>query len=90
MVSLLRPEAGDRSLYRLGTSTVNQSSRASLSTEVKYSEKTVEVTEWEDPEAKTVGHAKRPMILTYALMTGLTLIILLAIQGLILSKVSTE
>jgi hypothetical protein len=85
----LYPRLGS-STFNLGSPSFNQSSIASVSTEAKFSEKVSEDLEWEDPEAKVVGHAKRPMILTYSLMTGLTLIILLAIQGLILSKVSLK
>ena len=94
MVSLLRPETVDRQRFgstsNLGTPTTPNfphSKGASLSSGDRLSEKGSEDLEWEDPEAKVVGHAKRPMILTYSLITGLTLIILIAVQGLILSKV---
>jgi hypothetical protein len=101
MVSLLRPETRDGPSYprsgsssNLGTPTFpgfptfNHPKRASLYSDSKFSEKAPEDLEWEDPEAKVIGHAKRPMILTYSLITGLTLIILISVQGLILSKVS--
>jgi hypothetical protein len=51
----------------------------------------VEVTEvkdeFEDPEAANRGHAKRPMILTHSVMVGLTLILLLAVESIVISKV---
>jgi hypothetical protein len=51
----------------------------------------VEVTEvkdeFEDPEAANQGHAKRPMILTHSVMVGLTLILLLAVESIVISKV---
>jgi hypothetical protein len=43
-----------------------------------------------DPEAANVGHSKRPMILTHSVMVGLTLILLIVIEGLVVSKVSTQ
>jgi hypothetical protein len=43
-----------------------------------------------DPEAAGKGHAKRPMILTHSVMIGLTLIILITIESLVISKVRTQ
>lgn len=43
--------------------------------------------EFEDPEAANQGFAKRPMILTHSVMVGLTLILLLAIESIVISKV---
>ena len=71
--------------------TLNQSSKQSLEKADSTCENVADVAdgeEWEDPEAKTIGHVKRPMILTHALMTGLVLIILIAVEGLVISKVS--
>jgi hypothetical protein len=46
-----------------------------------------EVDDFEDPEAANQGHAKRPMILTHSVMVGLTLILLLAVESIVISKV---
>jgi hypothetical protein len=43
-----------------------------------------------DPEEAGKGHAKRPMILTHSVMVGLTLIILITIESLVISKVRTQ
>jgi hypothetical protein len=55
---------------------------------VRVEEKAVENEEWEDPERVVIGHAKRPMILTHTVMVGLTLTILLALEAIVVSKVS--
>jgi len=44
----------------------------------------------EDPEAINQGHAKRPMILTHSLMVGLALVILITVEGIVISKVSSS
>jgi hypothetical protein len=41
----------------------------------------------EDPEAANVGPIKRPMILTYSVMVGFTLILLIAVISLVIAKV---
>ena len=46
-----------------------------------------EVDDFEDPEAANQGHAKRPMILTHSVMVGLTLILLLTVESIVISKV---
>ncbi len=43
-----------------------------------------------DPEEAGKGHAKRPMILTHSVMVGLTLIILITIESLVISRVRTQ
>jgi hypothetical protein len=43
--------------------------------------------EFEDPEAANRGHSKRPMILTHSVMVGLTLVLLLAVESIVISKV---
>ena len=48
------------------------------------------VEEFVDPEAVNVGHRKRPMILTHSVMVGLTLIILIVIEAIVISKVRTQ
>jgi hypothetical protein len=53
-------------------------------------EKAVENGEWEDPERVVIGHAKRPMILTHTVMVGLTLTILIALEAVVVSKVSNN
>lgn len=45
--------------------------------------------EFEDPEAANMGHAKRPMILTHSVMVGLTLILLICLEAIVISKVSS-
>lgn len=45
--------------------------------------------EFVDPETAKVGHARRPMILTHSVMVGLGLILLIAVESLIISKVSS-
>jgi hypothetical protein len=44
---------------------------------------------FEDPEAANRGHPKRPMILTHSVMVGLTLILLIALEAIVISKVSS-
>jgi hypothetical protein len=51
-------------------------------------EKAVENEEWEDPERVVIGHSKRPMILTHTVIVGVTLIILLALESVVVSDVS--
>lgn len=43
-----------------------------------------------DPEAVNVGGGKRPMILTHSVMVGLTLILLIVIEAIVISKVRTQ
>jgi hypothetical protein len=43
--------------------------------------------DFEDPEAANQGHAKRPMILTHSVMVGLTLILLIVLEAIVISKV---
>jgi hypothetical protein len=45
--------------------------------------------DFEDPEAANRGHAKRPMILTHSVMVGLTLILLIVLEAIVISKVGT-
>lgn len=45
--------------------------------------------DFEDPEAANRGHARRPMILTHSVMVGLTLILLIVVEALVISKVGT-
>ena len=42
---------------------------------------------YEDPEAANMGHAKRPMILTHSVMVGLTLILIICLEAIVISKV---
>jgi hypothetical protein len=42
---------------------------------------------FEDPEAANQGHPKRPMILTHSVMVGLTLILLIVLEAIVISKV---
>lgn len=53
--------------------------------EIKASDEAQAV--FEDPEVANMGCSKRPMILTHALMVGLTLILLIVLEGIIVSKV---
>jgi len=45
--------------------------------------------EFFDPEVAYVGHAKRPMILTHSVMVGLTLILFISIEAIVVSKVGS-
>lgn len=45
---------------------------------------------FEDPEAANQGHPKRPMILTHSVMVGLTLILLIVLEAIVISKVLLE
>jgi hypothetical protein len=45
--------------------------------------------EFVDPEATNVRTVKRPMILTHSVMVGLTLILLISIEALVVSKVGS-
>jgi hypothetical protein len=46
------------------------------------------IVEVEDPEAANRGHAKRPMLLTHSIMVGLTCILIIAVEALVISKVN--
>jgi hypothetical protein len=57
---------------------------------MRVDEKAVEEEEIEDPERVVIGHSKRPMILTHTVIVGVTLAILLALESVVLSKVSNN
>lgn len=86
------PKAMESALSLLGRGTPNL--RASTHIQPEKGEKSkitntiTEVDTWVDPEAVKRGFAKRPMILTHSVMVGITLIILIAVEAILISKVS--
>ena len=100
----LAPTRGPKSKIATGTPSINLSGRQtpkSMKTSIRAIEKgnfiRVEPKEindakeeFVDPEAAHVGNAKRPMTLTHSVMVGLTLILLISLEAILISKVSNQ